>query len=266
MGALAPFPSWPAAGLSPVAWQLEAALILTAGSLLLWPMRRLPVAEPASEVQHRRSRVLAPGLVQTAAVLLSTGVALPVGMVEPGPGRAESRSTLSSASLIADGAIPPPFPRPLFQHNRMKNELIRAEIDRAIGAEFPGRHRRMIDDHSGEYFDLFEDAYEQVIARDVITDLERAQRALNMQDNLALARQTTDTTIDRYREGLVALVDVLQTIQRECQTARNLLDAYLGYRNSLLRLHEMTFNDFLADMAVLERYKLPTSIREVMEE
>ncbi|HWV58115.1 MAG TPA: TolC family protein, partial [Longimicrobiales bacterium] len=57
------------------------------------------------------------------------------------------------------------------------------------------------------------------VANQVQNLAEYQQRALNMQDNLAFARQITATTLERYRAGEVALVDVLQTIDREAQTA-----------------------------------------------
>jgi len=85
---------------------------------------------------------------------------------------------------------------------------------------------------------------------------EYQQRALNMEDNLAFAQQITATTLDRYRAGDVTLVDVLQTIDREAQTAGNLLDAFLGYRNALMNLQELTFYDFEYDTPLLERFSV----------
>jgi outer membrane protein TolC len=85
---------------------------------------------------------------------------------------------------------------------------------------------------------------------------EYEQRLRNMEQNLLLARQVTQTTIERYRSGAIALVDLLQTLQREEATSRNFLEAYLGYKRSLLRLQELTFYDFERDMPLAERYLL----------
>ena len=91
--------------------------------------------------------------------------------------------------------------------------------------------------------------------RNVILNLEEyEQRALSMQDNLAYARRTTVSALDRYRSGEIALVDLLQTITRESDTAENFLDAYLGYQQALLRLRQLTHYDFEYDMPVNERF------------
>lgn len=86
--------------------------------------------------------------------------------------------------------------------------------------------------------------------------VEYEQRALNMQDNMVLAHQITTSTLERYRAGEVALVDLIQTIDRETSTAGNFLDAYLGYRQTLRRLQLLTHYDFERDLPVLERYTI----------
>ena len=93
--------------------------------------------------------------------------------------------------------------------------------------------------------------------RNEIRNLEEyEQRAMNMQENMALAHQITMSTIDRFRRGEVTLVDVLQTISRESSTARNFLDAYLGFRNANLRLQQLTYHDFELDMPLLDRFTI----------
>ena len=88
---------------------------------------------------------------------------------------------------------------------------------------------------------------------------EYEQRALNMQENLTFARQITATTLERYRAGDVTLVDLLQTIRREDDTANNLLEAYLGLKNALLRLQQLTYYDFEHDLPLLERFRIDPS-------
>jgi outer membrane protein len=98
------------------------------------------------------------------------------------------------------------------------------------------------------------------LENDVRNEIQRVeeyqQRALNMQDNLTLARQITDQALTRYAAGEITLVDVLQTVQRESQTGENFLDTYLGYREALLRLQQLTFYDFLHDSPLLERFTI----------
>lgn len=79
-----------------------------------------------------------------------------------------------------------------------------------------------------------------------------------MEENLELAREITETNLERYRAGQVELLNLLQSISREAETANNLLDAYLGYRQALLQLQDLTFYDFEQDMPLLERFRIRT--------
>jgi outer membrane protein TolC len=83
---------------------------------------------------------------------------------------------------------------------------------------------------------------------------EYEQRALSMQNNLERARQITASTIDGYAAGNGTLVDVLQTIDRQAATARNFVDAYTGWRESLLDLQRATYWDFQRNAEVLDRF------------
>lgn len=83
---------------------------------------------------------------------------------------------------------------------------------------------------------------------------EYEQRALSMQANLERARQITTTTVDSYAAGQGTLVDVLQTIDRQAATARNFLDAYVGWRRSLQDLQRDTYWDFQRNAEVLDRF------------
>ncbi|NNF12490.1 MAG: TolC family protein [Gemmatimonadetes bacterium] len=83
---------------------------------------------------------------------------------------------------------------------------------------------------------------------------EYQSRALAMEENLELARQLSAESLELYSGGGLAVVDLLQTLRREADTAENLLDAYLGWRRSITRLQEMTFYDFERGVPVLERF------------
>jgi len=124
------------------------------------------------------------------------------------------------------------------------------------------KHRIQASRYSIERNDLSIEEARSQIATSVLNEVrnleEYQQRALNMQGNLEFARQITASTIERYGAGEITLVDVLQTIDREANTARNFLDAYLGYRRALLRLQEITYYDFEHDVPILERFGIST--------
>jgi outer membrane protein TolC len=100
---------------------------------------------------------------------------------------------------------------------------------------------------------------ETQVRSEIRTLEEYQQRALNMQENLALAHQITDSTLDRYRTGTLAVVDLLQTINREAGTAGNLFDAFMGYRRALLDLQQLTYFDFERNIPVTERFGISLS-------
>lgn len=79
-------------------------------------------------------------------------------------------------------------------------------------------------------------------------------RALAMEENLELARDLSAESLELYAAGDIAVVDLLQTLRREADTAENLLDAYLGWKRAITRLQELTFYDFERGVPVLERF------------
>jgi len=102
-----------------------------------------------------------------------------------------------------------------------------------------------------------EDAETQIetnVRSQVLSLQEYQQRLINMQQNLELAAQLTASTLERYRAGDLQLVDLLQTINRQDDTADNFLAAFMGYQQTLRRLQETTFYDFENDMPLVERF------------
>ncbi len=83
---------------------------------------------------------------------------------------------------------------------------------------------------------------------------EFQRRALNMQENLALAEQVSTQSLAQYRAGAISIQDLLQAYERQRETAENFLAAYMGYRRAILDLQGMTYYDFEHDVPVLERY------------
>jgi outer membrane protein TolC len=122
------------------------------------------------------------------------------------------------------------------------------------------RHRIQAQAHSLERVQLsIEQARSEIETnvRSQVRSLEEyRQRVLNMQENRELARKTTASALDRYRAREVTLVDLLQTIDREASTAKNFLDAYMGYQQTLRRLTELTYYDFEYDLPIVERFSV----------
>ncbi|MEK9505095.1 TolC family protein [Gaopeijia maritima] len=83
---------------------------------------------------------------------------------------------------------------------------------------------------------------------------EYQSRALAMQQTQDLATSITEQSLGQYAEGTVSVLDLLQTLRREVDTANTSLDTYLGWRRALLRLQQMTYYDFERDIPILDRY------------
>ena len=99
---------------------------------------------------------------------------------------------------------------------------------------------------------------EQSIRSDVQNQVRNAEefedRALAMEQNLLLATELSASSLELYREGSIAALDLLQSFRRQVDTANNFLDAYLGWRRSLLRIQQLTFYDFERGMPLLQRF------------
>jgi outer membrane protein TolC len=97
---------------------------------------------------------------------------------------------------------------------------------------------------------------------DIQTDIENEvrnveefqSRALSMQETLGLASRISVQSLERYAAGEVSVLDLLQNVRREFDTANTSLETYLGWRRALLRLQELTFYDFERGMPLLDRY------------
>ncbi|HSR43133.1 MAG TPA: hypothetical protein VLL48_13190, partial [Longimicrobiales bacterium] len=63
-------------------------------------------------------------------------------------------------------------------------------------------------------------------------------------------------SLERYGDGGITALDLLQSFRREVDTANNLLDAWLGWRRALLRMQEMTYFDFEHGSPVLDRFEI----------
>jgi outer membrane protein TolC len=85
---------------------------------------------------------------------------------------------------------------------------------------------------------------------------EYQQRALDMQENLVRAEQIATTSLRRYANDEISVTDLVQSLNRQRETAENFLDAYLGYRSALLTLKRETYYDFERQMPLLDRFEV----------
>jgi len=83
---------------------------------------------------------------------------------------------------------------------------------------------------------------------------EYESRTMAMRENLELAGQVSESSLQRYESGSITALDLLLSLRREADTARNFLDTYVGWREALARLQTLTFFDFEMGMPVLQRF------------
>ncbi|MFC1490057.1 TolC family protein [Candidatus Latescibacterota bacterium] len=84
---------------------------------------------------------------------------------------------------------------------------------------------------------------------------EYQKRALSMKDNMDVAIDLTELSLAQFEARNISIQDILQIIKRQEETENNFLDAYLGYRNSLLTLLVNTHYDYEKDSSLLELFK-----------
>jgi len=85
---------------------------------------------------------------------------------------------------------------------------------------------------------------------------EYQKRALNMKDNMEMAREITEQSIVLYQKNKISLRDMLQTISRQSDTELNFLEAYLGYRKSLLSLMSYTYYDYENKISLIDQFRM----------
>ncbi len=85
--------------------------------------------------------------------------------------------------------------------------------------------------------------------------LEYQERTRNMMESVKMVQEVTDYSLDQYRNGNLTIQDMLQIVDRQRETEWNFLDAYQGYRRSLIRLMIETFYDYENDISLLEKFR-----------
>lgn len=88
-----------------------------------------------------------------------------------------------------------------------------------------------------------------------VSNLEEYQkRALSMSRNMGMAKQVAQMSINQYEQKEISLQDLLQTLNRQRETEINFMNAYIGYRRSLLNLMIYTYYDFENDTRLLDQF------------
>jgi outer membrane protein len=98
------------------------------------------------------------------------------------------------------------------------------------------------------------------VRNEVLNVRDREDRTMAMRENLELAGGVSETSFQRYSEGSITATDLMLSLRREADTAENFLQAYLGWRESLRRLQQLTYWDFERQMPVLERFGVEASL------
>jgi len=85
--------------------------------------------------------------------------------------------------------------------------------------------------------------------------IEYQQRAVNLEKSLGMVQQLTDISVQQYRDDLISLQDMLRIASRQRDTELNFIDAYLGYRRSLLWLMVQTYYDYENGISLIDKYR-----------
>ncbi len=92
--------------------------------------------------------------------------------------------------------------------------------------------------------------------QNAVTNLQEYQkRALSMSENMQMAEEITNMSISRFEQGEISLQDMLQSVNRQKETEANFLEAYLGYRKSLLDLTVDTYYDYENNIKLLDKFR-----------
>lgn len=97
------------------------------------------------------------------------------------------------------------------------------------------------------------------IQNEVRNLVELQDRVIAMQNNRTLAADIAQQSLERYRQGTITALDLLQSLRGESDTAENYLDAYSSWRRAIQQLQQMTYWDFETGQSVLQRYGIDTS-------
>ena len=93
--------------------------------------------------------------------------------------------------------------------------------------------------------------------RNAIEDLQEFQRrTLTMEEHLETSESLVEASIEQYEDEQMPLQDLLRSIKTQSETNRAFLDAYLGFKKSMLSLMTKTYYDFEFGQPLIERFQV----------
>jgi len=111
---------------------------------------------------------------------------------------------------------------------------------------------------SGKRTELFKEESRNGIESEITNaaaNLEEYQkRALNMKENMDVAQKLSTASITQFEKNQISIQDILKVLERQKETELNFLDAYLGYRQSLVTLMANTHYDFENDISLIDKF------------
>jgi outer membrane protein len=78
-------------------------------------------------------------------------------------------------------------------------------------------------------------------------------RALAMQENMKVSKELSAASLKHYEENNISTQDILKTLERNMETELSFLEAYLGYKKSLIRLMVNTHYDYENQITLIDK-------------
>ena len=92
------------------------------------------------------------------------------------------------------------------------------------------------------------------ITNSVLNLEEYQQRALNMMKNMEVAKELSTASITQFKENKISVPDILKILERQKETELNFIEAYLGFKRSLIRLMVNTHYDFENNISLIDKF------------
>jgi len=92
------------------------------------------------------------------------------------------------------------------------------------------------------------------ITNSVLNLEEYQQRAINTMKNMEVAKELSAASITQFNENNISVRDILKILERQKETELNFIEAYLGYRRSLIRLMVNTHYDYENNISLIDKF------------
>ncbi|MFC2161808.1 TolC family protein [Acidobacteriota bacterium] len=92
---------------------------------------------------------------------------------------------------------------------------------------------------------------------------EYQARASNMQDNIKIADDILQESIQQYKDNKMLFLNLLQNVIRQKDTDLKFLDIYLEYRESILSLMVSTYYDYENNISLIDKFRAQAEENEI---